>query len=373
MPTEQEMQAMRDALIAKAELIRTQLNLITTKRQTAETKELELETLDAGFLDTILNERFALNNRLVYTNDDQREVALTIARNDSPGYVSKRNEKTTAEIEKRNAETELEYQKRLYRPDELLMLFYANETQAVAPETQIPSVPTSLVATAVSSVEINISANPSSGATSYNLQRATNSAFTANLVSIPLSSPNYNNIGLAAETQYFYRISASNSAGSSLYSDAVQLSTLSESAPPPPSGTYPIANKVRWFPRIDLSVRADGVIIQGSNTSSTSGFVNLTTLANSVAGWNEKVFNNTVGYRYLRAFAANAAGNYQGDMGEMEFYAGAVKLVPTNIFGSGEFSAAYAPPNAFDGDTGIAFAVAPGATPNYYGFEVETI
>lgn len=145
MPTEQEMTAMRNALVAKAELIRTQSELVTDKREIAEQKETELETADAGFLDTILNERFTLNNRLVYTNEDQRRVALTLARNDSPTYLQTRAIKVGAEVDKRNAETELEYQRRLYRPDELLMTFYANATSATVtepPPTQNTTPPT---------------------------------------------------------------------------------------------------------------------------------------------------------------------------------------------------------------------------------------
>jgi len=95
--------------------------------------------------------------------------------------------------------------------------------KAVA-NTPPPVTPTGLTATAVSSSQINLSWNPSSGATSYTVYRSTSSSGTYTSIGTT-SSTSFSNTGLSASTTYFYKVDASNAGGTSAQSSAVSATT----------------------------------------------------------------------------------------------------------------------------------------------------
>lgn len=78
-----------------------------------------------------------------------------------------------------------------------------------------PSTPSTSIA---SSTSINVSWNSVSHATSYTLQRATDSGFTANLASLNTSTTSTTQTGLTAGTTYYFRVQATNSTYSSAWS-----------------------------------------------------------------------------------------------------------------------------------------------------------
>lgn len=92
-----------------------------------------------------------------------------------------------------------------------------------------PAVPTATAATNISTNSFIANWSAATGATSYRLDVSTNSGFTAIL-------PNYNNLtvtitsqsvgGLNTNTQYFYRVRAYNSNGTSANSNTINLTTL---------------------------------------------------------------------------------------------------------------------------------------------------
>jgi len=139
MPTEAEMEQMRNQLAAKAELIQTRANELARIRQLHDTKEAEIQTIEAQLLDAVLKERDAVTNRLIHSNPDERRVAFIELKNDSPTYEAKLTEKLSLEYQRRTTDAALEKERRLYRPVELLMLFYANES--AAPTTTTPTDP----------------------------------------------------------------------------------------------------------------------------------------------------------------------------------------------------------------------------------------
>jgi hypothetical protein len=89
----------------------------------------------------------------------------------------------------------------------------------------IPAAPTGLTATAVSSSQINLSWNASSGATSYSVERSSTSGGTYSVVVSGLGSTSYSNTGLSASTAYYYRVKASNSSGTSSASAVASATT----------------------------------------------------------------------------------------------------------------------------------------------------
>ena len=81
-----------------------------------------------------------------------------------------------------------------------------------------PSAPTNLTATP-GNAQVSLSWTASSGATSYNIYRGTSSGNESTTVATGVTSTSYTNTGLTNGTMYYYRITATNSSGTSGYSN----------------------------------------------------------------------------------------------------------------------------------------------------------
>jgi len=93
----------------------------------------------------------------------------------------------------------------------------------------LPSVPTGLTATAVSSSQINLSWTASTGATSYNVYRSVANGGPHTLITLGVTTTSYSNTGLADSTTCYYVVTAVNSAGESAAS--AQASATTQAAP----------------------------------------------------------------------------------------------------------------------------------------------
>jgi len=104
---------------------------------------------------------------------------------------------------------------------------YSNEANA---KTLIntPKAPGNLSATTISKSQINLAwADSANNETGFKLERKTGSAGTyAEIAVLGANVTNYSNTGLAANTQYFYRVRAYNAGGNSAYSNAANAKTL---------------------------------------------------------------------------------------------------------------------------------------------------
>jgi hypothetical protein len=85
-----------------------------------------------------------------------------------------------------------------------------------------PSAPTGLTATIISSNQINLSWTISSGATNYNVKRATVNGGPYTIIATNGLATTYNDTGLSASTTYYYVVSAFNTVGES--PDSAQIS-----------------------------------------------------------------------------------------------------------------------------------------------------
>jgi trimeric autotransporter adhesin len=92
-----------------------------------------------------------------------------------------------------------------------------------------PAAPTGLAATAASASQINLSWSASSGATSYNVLRATTSGGPYSSVGTSTTT-SFSNTGLAASTTYYYVVQASNGTCSSGNSTQAQATTQAASS-----------------------------------------------------------------------------------------------------------------------------------------------
>src|SRR6266480_1413813 len=98
-----------------------------------------------------------------------------------------------------------------------------------APDTQAPTRPSNLTATAVSGSQINLSWTASTdnvGVTGYPVERCQGVGCTSFAPIVTAAGTTYNDVGLAANTSYSYRVRATDAAGNpSAYSNVAQTST----------------------------------------------------------------------------------------------------------------------------------------------------
>jgi fibronectin type 3 domain-containing protein len=90
-----------------------------------------------------------------------------------------------------------------------------------------PAAPAGLTATAVSTLQINLSWTASAGAESYNVKRSTTNGGPYTVIATGLTTTNYPNSGLDGGTVYYYVVSAVNSGGESTNSAQAAAATFS--------------------------------------------------------------------------------------------------------------------------------------------------
>lgn len=92
--------------------------------------------------------------------------------------------------------------------------------------TTVTPPPSGLTATVISSSQINLSWNSTTGATGYNVKRATVSGGPYTIIASGITSPNYNDTGLSGGATYYYVVSALNPGGESASSSEVSAGTV---------------------------------------------------------------------------------------------------------------------------------------------------
>jgi fibronectin type 3 domain-containing protein len=101
--------------------------------------------------------------------------------------------------------------------------------------TSVPAVPSSLTATAASGTQVNLAwTNNANNQTGFHIDRATNSTFTQNLVTLnaSASATTFVDSGLTTGTTYFYEVRATNAAGDSSDSNSASVTTPTLPAAP---------------------------------------------------------------------------------------------------------------------------------------------
>ena len=117
-----------------------------------------------------------------------------------------------------------------------------------------PDAPSGLTASAVSSSQINLSwTDNSTNETGFEIKRATDSAFTQNVVWIGnIQGTTYSNTGLSASTTYYYKVRAEGATQDSAYTSSVSATTT-ESVDPPPNAPSGLNATVASSSQINLS------------------------------------------------------------------------------------------------------------------------
>lgn len=96
---------------------------------------------------------------------------------------------------------------------------YSNTASAITKDVP-PAAPTALTATAASSVQINLAwTQNSANETGFKIERGTDGTNFTQVATVAANVVTYNNSGLLANTRYYYRVRAYNTAGDSAYSN----------------------------------------------------------------------------------------------------------------------------------------------------------
>ncbi len=170
----------------------------------------------------------------------------------------------------------------------------------------LPPAPTGLTATAVSSSQINLSWTASSGATSYNVKRATVSGGPYTTVATGVTSTSYSDTGLTASTTYYYVVSAVNANGESANSAQASATTLA--APPPPVPTGLTATAQKQPGRITVSWTAStGATSYNVKRATVSGGPYTTVASPTTTTYTDTGLTGGTTYYYVVS-AVNAAG-----------------------------------------------------------------
>lgn len=172
----------------------------------------------------------------------------------------------------------------------------------------LAAVPTNLAATA-GSAEINLTWTASSGATSYNIKRATVTGGPYTQLA-SASSTSYSDTSVTNGTQYFYVVSALDSAGESANSAQVSATPVAAMAaiPPTPTGVVAAAGNAQVSLTWSSSTGATSYHIKRSTTS--GGPYTQVSAPSSAAFIDTSLTNGTTYYYVVSALdSAGESGN----------------------------------------------------------------
>jgi hypothetical protein len=206
-------------------------------------------------------------------------------------------------------------------------------TQAAANCTTVPVAPAGVTASAVSSSQINLSwtavTPPANCTVTYTVFRSTTNNFTpgaANQVATGLTAASFQNIGLAANTTYFFRVQAVDAAGGSAFSAQVSATTQQTVGNGGVTVTTAVASNSPWFNELQVRFNNTGsltalsvmIVVQRTPGVSFSGQYNsvgsqITQANSSTASQITYTFTlapgQTLGAGTSRTFAAQTSGN----------------------------------------------------------------
>ncbi|MBD3919819.1 fibronectin type III domain-containing protein [Paenibacillus sp. PR3] len=184
----------------------------------------------------------------------------------------------------------------------------SNSAQASATPTApvtVPSVPTGLTA-AAGNAQATLSWTASSGATSYNVKRATTSGGAFTTVATGVTGTSYTNTGLTNGTTYYYVVSAVNSAGES--SNSAQASatpTAPVTVPSVPTGLTATAGNAQATLTWTASSGATSYNVKRAMTSG-GAYTTVATVVTGTSYTNTGLTNGTTYYYVVSA--VNSAG-----------------------------------------------------------------
>lgn len=126
MLTQQQINDLQSELDALAQTIHDDSILLAEKQTEQHEIDDRIETIKAAMMSEIFNERFEINNKLKYTNDDQRRVRLIELQNERADYktlVAARRNSIQAQA---GIAARIEMQRKSFKAKELTLLYHSN-------------------------------------------------------------------------------------------------------------------------------------------------------------------------------------------------------------------------------------------------------
>jgi phosphodiesterase/alkaline phosphatase D-like protein len=209
---------------------------------------------------------------------------------------------------------------------------FSNVASASTSSTGIPAAPSNLLATAVSTSEIDLSwTNNATDQTGFLIQRSTDGTNFTSLATVAANVTSFNDTGLTANTQYFYRVQATNANGGSLFSN-VASATTNTNMPAAPSNLMATAVSTS---EIDLfwtnnATNQTGFLIQMSTDGIT--FTQLATVAGNVTSFkNTGLTANTQYFYRVQATNANGASPFSNVASATTATSSGTPAAPSNL------------------------------------------
>jgi chitodextrinase len=185
-------------------------------------------------------------------------------------------------------------------------------------DTQPPTAPSNLTATAASSSQINLSWTASSdnvGVTGYLVERCQGAGCTSFAQIATSTGTTYNDTGLGANTSYSYRVRATDAAGNlSPYSNVASATTSADTQPPTaPSNLTATATSssqvnLSWTASTD-NVGVTGYLVERCQGTACTSFAQIVAVTSTDYNDTSVVRHNAYSYRVR---VMDVAGNLSG-------------------------------------------------------------
>lgn len=184
---------------------------------------------------------------------------------------------------------------------------YSNIANATTQQV-VPSAPSGLTATAVSTTQINLKWTDNAGnETGYQVERSENGTSFTKIADLAANITVYQSTGLAPATAYYFRVRAVNAIGASAYSNTGSAQTQNVSVPDAPTNftAVPIAPdliQLRWA---KPTGNATEIVIE--RAKGDGSFAQIARVSATVLQYEDKSELETADYSY-RIKAMNAGG-----------------------------------------------------------------
>lgn len=250
---------------------------------------------------------------LTWDDNSTTETGFEIERSTTEGSGYTLIHTTAANVESYNntgLSENTTYYYRIRAPGVNSSSAYSNETSATtSPALNAPS---GLIATAVSSTQIDLSwTDNSSNETAFEVHRSTTSGSGFTLVHTTAldNVTTFSNTGLTAATTYYYKVRAINAEGETAFTDEVSATTQTGTVPLAPTtlATTAATSSAISLSWADNSSNETGFQIERSVDSNTA-YSLLTTTAASATTYTDTGLDEGRRY-YYRVRATNGAGN----------------------------------------------------------------
>jgi titin len=260
------------------------------------------------------------NVNLAWTDNADNETGFKIERKESGGIYTEIATVTanTTTYSDTTAVAQKAYYYRAVAYNSFGNSFYTNEANVMTPACgAAPSKPINLIASAISSSEINLSwSDNSDNEDGFKIERKELGGTYTEIKTLTANVTSYSDTGLNPNTTYYYRIRAYNSFGHSDYSNEANATTkLAGTAPSKPSNLTGIANStseisLTWT---DNSGNEDGFKLERKTEGGS--YTEIKTLSSDATSFTDSSVSPNKTYTYrVRSFNSIGYSDYSNEV-----------------------------------------------------------